>query len=338
MPEVNARKYTFVTVFYEDEYELLLLQARSIRIYGNAEIIEKILLIDNSERPLPRGWKARILSEYGRLSGLVQIVSARDLARLPWSKGWKTQQILKLMAAHLVATERYLILDSKNHLVFPLSREALEASNGRPRTHLHSYLDHPLRRHLERTLDYYGLERAQHVAQFTATATPFVMYTEIVQKMIVDLSNREGRRFELAFMKCKLTEFFAYACFIIKDRRDLAELYDFHQLVPPCIWEHAATRSGCEESVARALAQRSPFFAIHRIAIAKLDADAREVVAGFWSARSLFETSEQADTFLTELQLKSRKKSWSRPIWRALKRLESPWGSHRKPPVPFRAA
>jgi Family of unknown function (DUF6492) len=336
--EVNERKYTLVTVFFEDEYELLLLQARSMRIYASAEIIEKILIIDNSERPPPKGWKARILSEYGRLSGLVEIVGSHDIARLPWANGWKTQQILKLMASHIVATERYLILDSKNHLVFPLTREALEASDGRPRTHFHSYFDHPLRRHLERALDYYGLERAQHVAHFTATATPFVIYTEIARKMIVDLSNREGRRFELAFTKCKLTEFFAYTCFVINDRRDLAALYDFHQPATPCIWEHTATRSGCQETVAQALAQRSPFFALHRSAIAKLDADARKVVAGFWFARSLFETSERADTFLAELQLKSRKKSWSRPLWRALKAFDSLWGSHPKPPAPYRVA
>ncbi len=179
------------------------------------------------------------------------------------------------MASHIIAADRYLILDSKNHLVFPLNREALEAGDGRPRTHLHSY---PIIRYAgtlnaRSTIMDWSTRNTSHSSP--RPATPFVMHTEIARNVIVDLSNREGRCFELAFIKCRLTEFFAYTCFAIKSGRNLAELYDFHQPPTPCIWEHAATSSGCKQIVGESIEKRYPFFAVHRAALTKLDDDAR---------------------------------------------------------------
>src|SRR6185437_12861425 len=138
-----VQMYTFVTVVFEDELDLMLLQARSIQIHGTRDVIEKILVIDNSRRGLPSTWQTRLFQEYGQFADRVQIIRSHDLASIPRAKGWITQQILKLAVSTRILTDRYVLLDCKNHLVHPLTRAYLEAEDGRPRTHLHSYSSHP---------------------------------------------------------------------------------------------------------------------------------------------------------------------------------------------------
>lgn len=312
-------RYTFVTVFYEQEIGLLSLQARSVRIYCDPSLTEKIIVIDNSERPLPKGWRAKLLAEYGELSSKVEIVKASDIARLPWSTGWRTQQILKLMVAKIVPTERYVLLDAKNHLIFPLSRDDLEAADGRALTLLHSYLTHPLCSHLERVLAYYQLDPAQHVPRFTATATPFIMYRDIAREMIADITNRENDRFERAFNRRRLTEFFAYTCFILKMRGDLSSLYDFSQRGALCIWANAASDLKVQEITNQARATADPFFSVHRLAIEKFDMRACGVVAELWHERKLFASTDEAIRFLLDLQARYRQSNWAKPFWRAFK-------------------
>lgn len=290
-----------------------------MRIYCDRSLVEKIIVIDNSERPLPKNWQARLLAEYGDLSSQVEIVKARDIARLPRSTGWRTQQILKLMVAKIVPTERYVLLDAKNHLIFPLHRNVLEAADGRPRTLQHGYLTHPLRSHLERVLTYYGLDPAQHVTRFTATATPFVMHRDIVREMIADLANRENERFEMAFDRKRLTEFFAYICFILKCKRDLSSLYDCSQQGALCIWAETTSEAEVQEIVDQAQAGAQPFFSVHRVAIEKFDMRACSIVAKLWHDRKLFATLEEATDLLLNLQAQYRRSDWTQPIWRAFK-------------------
>jgi hypothetical protein len=302
-----AQMYTFVTVVFEDELDLMLLQARSMQIYGARDIIEKIWVIDNSRRGLPSTWLTRLLHEYGDFASRVQIIRSRDLASIPRAKGWTTQQILKLAVSKHILTDRYVLLDCKNHLVHPLTRTYLEAKDGKPRTHLHSYSGHPLRKHLERVLAYYRIPAEEHVTNFSATATPFVMYTAIVREMIKALSAVEGVRFEKAFANLRLTEFFSYASYIIKEKGGMALLYDLHQQPCPCIWEHSADRFGCETAIAKSTALQTPFFAVHRLALSKLSADAFMPVASFWSERGLFANTAEAASFLRKFQGSQRR-------------------------------
>src|SRR5262245_12520124 len=95
-------KFTFVTVVFEAEYDLLSLQARSMRLYCPLEIVQGILVIDNSRTPISLNRQDRIRREYGHLSHFVQFVRYKQLAKMPdgevlrllgiW-RGWYTQQV-----------------------------------------------------------------------------------------------------------------------------------------------------------------------------------------------------------------------------------------------------
>jgi hypothetical protein len=130
---MSARTYTFVTVVFEAEYDLLALQARSMRLYCPLELIDSIFIVENSQHPATPGKRSKIMAEYGHLSKFVKFLMASEIANIEGTEGWWGQQILKLMVAQTVRSERYLVLDAKSHLIFKLTREFLEAPDGRAR-------------------------------------------------------------------------------------------------------------------------------------------------------------------------------------------------------------
>jgi hypothetical protein len=299
--QMNAQKYTFITVVFEAEYDLLALQGRSMQLYCPLELIDSIVVIDNSRSPISPDNKGRIIDAYGSLANFVRFLTARDVAQLPEAKGWLTQQILKLMAAKFIQTERYVILDAKNHLVCQLGREFLEAPDGRARTKMGDYRRHPLREDLVRTLDYFGVDADSYLEAFTPTVPPFVMYTDIVRKLIQQITENEKLPFEIAFIQLRFVEFFLYIGYILHNG-NLNDFYDFHQISSPVIWEQTADERGCLEAITRATQLQSPFFALHRTAIAKLTKSSRSLVAEFWHRRKLFDSKESADTFILNVR------------------------------------
>ena len=312
------KKYTIVTVVFFFEYDMLLLQARSLHLYASPDLIEKIIVIDNSERRLSPAFQARLRDAYGQFSSRLEIIRARDIARIPRFDGWRTQQILKLMVSRRIPGDRYIVLDAKNHLIFPLTRDAIEAEDGRPKTHLQSYTDNPLRPHLERSLRYFGLDASSYVPSFTSSVTPFVLYTDIVRRLITDVSGREKLPFERAFLQRRLTEFFLYASYIAKEEGPgLAALYDFNQASCPCIWQHMASHSESQRAILQAQQCQSPFFALHRLAAPKFDSVTRRMLAEFWVGKLLFRDSAEAESFL--LKIASESEAFSRSLrWRRL--------------------
>lgn len=330
--------YTFVTVVFEEEYDLLLLQARSLRIYCDRDLINSILVIDNSKRGLSRKQREKILSEYGDIACVVTFVHAGEIAVTQSTKGWIGQQILKLAVARIIATDRYVILDAKNHFILPFTRSDLETDEGRPRMRMVGYAtDNPLRPYLEQTLSYYGLNREQNIAKFVGATTPFIMYRDVVRKLIEDLQSREQQPFETVFASRGITEFFSYGSYIIKSGQNIEMLYQTHKSASSCIWVSDASKNGCDVVIARTLAQKSSVFSVHRAAIAKLPAEARRTVAEFLFSRSLFESPKAGQNFLQRLQAKLVLYTVMRPFRKLRESIRKRLVSAQKL-IPFRAA
>ena len=141
-----------------------------------------------------------MLREYGSLAPAVRFVDARQITDMPpYVSGWFSQQILKLMAARIVQTERYLVLDAKNHLVFPLTRRCIETSSGRMLLHSMNYEHHNMQSFLANTLDYFGFSLQDHVKGFLPTTTPFPLSTETVRDLVRYIEAREKKPFPEAF-------------------------------------------------------------------------------------------------------------------------------------------
>jgi hypothetical protein len=297
---VLSRRLALVTVVFEPEYLLLWLQARSMAAFLPDELVEEIVVIDNSARSMPARIKEQMSEEYGALSAKVRILRPRDICLMPRTVGYRSQQVLKLCVASKLSTERYVVLDAKNHFIAPVERELFEAPDGRARVSTNSYESHPLRPRLEHVLQYLGLNPRTYVQQFTAPVPPFVFDTAVVKSLIDDIEHRSGRSFPREFVANALTEFFLYAGWIIANNGSLDDIYELQPASRPYIWPETSNRDGVERAIRAATDREAAVFAVHRIALARLDVESARALSDFWVSRRLFSTRGEAERFISE--------------------------------------
>jgi hypothetical protein len=298
-----------VSVVFEAEVGLQLLQARSLARWAPAGALREVVVIDNCRGGLDPAVLAELRRSYGPHAGVLRVLRASEVAAVPAAMGWRRQQVLKLLVAHRLASPRYVLLDAKNHLVGPWSPEAFVGPDGRMRARAYSYEQHPLRRDLEHVLRYLGLDPAPHLRRFTATVTPFVLDVATVRSLVADLEERSGRSFAQEFVRNDLTEFFLVAGWLVARGRALEEEYSLDLDTGPTLWPRAVTAAGVEEAVATA--RESMMFAVHRRALAALDPPLARPVAALWAERDLFPSVADAEEFVvayrSELERQGRR-------------------------------
>ena len=292
-------KYSLVTVAYGEDLGFMHLQARSIARYVDSDLIEQIIIIENGPPPMPLGWRHRVLREYGLFRKLVKFVPASSIAQMPpHVGGWFSQQVLKLMISKIVKSKYYLILDAKNQLIFPLTRDHVEV-HGKPSIFLHGYLKHPLRRYLEPILKYFNLSE-EHLKKMVPTTPPFYANTVLVQEMIGAIETREKRRFEDIFCKSdtRFTEFFMIAGYILSTGRQFDDFYDLSGGGYSIIWKYAgADDAAIEREIVRSEQHQSPFFSVHRAALPLLTTKSRNAIAALYQRRMLYSGRRLGDSF-----------------------------------------
>ena len=293
-----TEKLSFVTVVFESEVDLLILQARSMDRYLDPGLLQELVVIDNSARGMRPTHVARLRQEYGKHAEALRVLRPHDIAAVPRSVGWQAQQVLKLAVARLLSTRHYVALDAKNHLVAPVERSFFLSPEGKPRVNAYSYENHPLRRGLERVLRYVGLEPADYVQWFTATVTPFVLETAQVDSLIADVERASGRAFADEFVNADLLEFFLYSAWTVSRGAPLDQHFDLHQVFCPNIWRGDSSTGAVRSAISRAQDEPTPFFSVHRRALARLDDEALALLSEFWTSRSLFPSEPEARDFL----------------------------------------
>jgi hypothetical protein len=285
--------HALVTVGYEADYPLLRLQARSLARSLDPGLFSSILVIDNSRFGFGPARRRALLRDYGRLAEKVRLVAPKQLGGVPrGTYGWTAQQVLKLEVGRTVEQERYLVLDAKNLLVNELSPGFLEDERGRSRVRAYSYLTHPLRPALERSLSFLGVAPEEHVGRFTATVTPFVLQTEVVRRLLDHLQTG-GRDVMELFVAEKLTEFFLYSGWFLSREGSLDDAFDLSLERCPNVWP----RQGIEElekEVRESVTDRAPFFTVHQRALAGFDDDRSQTLARFWCEGGLFDSVASA--------------------------------------------
>ncbi|NEM89982.1 DUF6492 family protein [Galbitalea soli] len=307
-----AQPLAFVTVVFESEFALLELQARSMARFLPSELAAEIVVIDNSARGMSRGRRDSLLDEYGPLRDRVRILRPRDIVRVPLATGWRSQQVLKLCVVDRLRAEHYVVLDAKNHFVATVAETYFWSPEGRLRGTSYGYRTHPLQESLVRVLDYLGVDSAVFLDRFTATVTPFALYSGEVRRMIADVTAKAGRPFAREFVTRRLTEFFLYSGWIVASGRSLDEVYDLTQAPAPAVWPKDANPAGIARAIEKSDVSPSPVFSIHRRAIASLAPDAGSALVEFWTGRGLFPDSQAARAFLDRVTREVRRaERWS---------------------------
>lgn len=271
-----------------------------MRLFCPPELIEEIILVDNSSPGASRNWHNDMLWQFGDLANLVRIVPAEEVGWIPTgTHGWFSQQILKISVSEIIRSDRYLVLDAKNHLTAPLNRSFLESSSGQPLLNGISYINHPMQEFLERTLAYLELDPKAHMNWFTRTDTPFTMLANECRELMRRVTLKENRPFASVFLDRKLSEFFLYAGFLVS-KGTLWQMYQRTEEREPQVWPENANVESCAAAIRKAARTGSPFMTIHRRAMARLDDEARNQIAVFWHSRGLFASVKNGVRFLND--------------------------------------
>ncbi len=302
--------YSTVTVVYEGDAMLLTLQARSMARHADPGLFSEIVVIDNTCRGMSRSSVASLRAEYGPLAPLVTVVAARRLLPGSIASGWWGQQLLKIVVASSLRTDRYLVLDAKNLVVRRLGRDFLEGPDGRPRMPVQAYGAHPLLERLKVSLRWWGIDPEPHVPRFGSTVTPFVMETALVAEMVTEVERRTGTSFVSAFRAQDVTEFFFYLGWLCVRGR-LEDRYHLERVRCPALWPARADLATLMREIDESQAGLSPVFTVHQRALKDLDDACTGALAAFWTRSGLFACTAEAARFVADFR-----GVWHRPSTR----------------------
>lgn len=293
---------TFVTVAFESELTLLLLQARSFAVHVDPTLVDSILVIDNTTRGMRPTFIRELLAEYMTFADRVHIFSPRMISALPASIGWRKQQVLKLAIAKFVTTDQYVVLDAKNHFVGRPSVTFFRDDRGRACGTSYTYANHPLRPGLEHVLRYEGLEPAPYLHRFTATVTPFVFDTAKVNELIKDVESTSGHTFAAEFIEQDLLEFFLYTAWLIANGHRLDDYFCLDRVSCPTVWPRGASLAKVTAAMNEGKEFGAPVFSVHRKALATLDDPALTALGELWMTSGLFSTMAEVSQFLARFR------------------------------------
>lgn len=296
------KKVDLVTVAFTGELKMLKLQARSIRLYADPDLVGTIHVIihDNFPAAFLYYFNRRIRKEYGHFAEKVQVTHYRDLtvSRIP-SPGWKSQQAVKLLAARLVETETFLILDSKNHFTRPLTHDLLFTPDARAKMPLEHF----------NTI--FSDERAWSCEYFKApppptlpclpTITPFLMVTKIARALVAEVEAREDVSFSRFFKrKARANEFYFYMSFIQARHDNLELFYEHTKPIVATYFITAVENPDVTEKVKQHNDLPSIYaMGVHRKVTQSSHTALKEHITHKWLEFNLVENESEAAYFLT---------------------------------------
>lgn len=204
---LNSTKLDLVSITFEQEIRLQLLQAISIEKHFEIDNINKYMIVLNgsSNQELAEYLEDLFnLFELSRsLQRKIQFINANDL--LDWippeteNRSYLLQQIIKLKIARLVNSKHYLLLDSKNHFIRDvniddfISNEKIKTQFKKPAYGLIKFLNH--------SLSVFNLRNEDYIENAMPTITPYLMKTLYVRELTTFLEEKFSKPFEQVFLK-----------------------------------------------------------------------------------------------------------------------------------------
>lgn len=209
----------FCTVVFQDELDVLRLQARSIELYGHD--IGVIRVITNDESTVDPTW-------WGKWANHVEVLPRTTFGNNWCSNGWVSQQVLKILGSAKSNNDWSIILDAKTILAKKI--EVFD-SVGRPQV---GVLDiYPVFAASQKIIN--QLFAIDLQKQLGPGGVPFVMNSIQTQQMIQDIEHRTKVDFAEWFQAqgC-VTEFMLYTGYL-QSKNLLDILYNTDvSVISPC--------------------------------------------------------------------------------------------------------
>jgi Family of unknown function (DUF6492) len=296
-------RLTFVTVVYEDELNLMILQARSIFKFMEPSMLHRILIIVNgaNQRAVAEFIKMNVLPEYGALVSKVDLFSSGGVVPgIPENVGWFTQQVLKLAIADFVTTDYYVSLDTKNHFVRHASLSSFFWDDGRARYEPQSHLGSLMEAYLLNSLAFFGNHTAAWQNNSWPTTTPFVFHTAATRLLRQEVQRR-GETFNslLVQFETPCSEFFLYYSFLVMIGA-VEKLYKPDRSRCVCVWDHVVGDSQKFEDALASIEsdEENIVFSIHREAFRYSTKIQRQRIGRVWARFGLVSDDDDADRLL----------------------------------------
>lgn len=305
-PKISAEhiaspQVDLVTVVYGPEISLLQLQARSFGRNLDAKNVRNIHIIINELEPASAFEKISefVDAEYGALRDRVKIWTASEISEVDSSRGWRTQQTLKLRIADRIESKKYIVFDAKNHLIKKCSVQDFLASDGRPRS-FWTVQAGSLKNYLINSLAYFGIPSDISTTKVMPATTPFVLYTDAVKNMMAMIEALEKTSFEKFFHSPgrDVTEFFLYFAYLVHQKEDFEKIYKFGGRFAVTLFTRWPDTAEQQEKALERLADPGIFvFGLHKNRVSALDDSARATVRKAWVDADLFADDLTAQNF-----------------------------------------
>lgn len=300
----RADLLTFSTVFFVGDYANLILQARSLRLYGQDTIKHWLLVLnDEIEQKERKRLFESLQNEMQGSSFDVFLVDRKKLVDIDFIKvgGYRSQQILKIAVSNIIDDEFFVVLDAKNHAIRPLRKEFF-VSDGLPVVHsVPYYTGFPFTIWFAKAFELMGLEPNIEVFRRYQSTTPYVLKTEVVKACMDQRPSLLGMPWHYYVglpgdHKDSITEFGLYAA--------VSELLNNKTTIKPKQYHTLFAMAGANPDETHNYIKSMDdeyikFFGVHR-GISGLNSGTVDLLKQKWVEHGLFSSVASAQTFLSE--------------------------------------
>jgi hypothetical protein len=208
-----------ITVVFQDELDILQVQAQSMDLYCQDMGLQTIFVIVNDDDhvadQIDTAW-------WGSLQSRVQIIPRSYFACQFLSNGWVSQQVLKLLASALSANTWSMVLDAKTLVSDYVTADIFLANSDQLTLGIAPVLS-VFEPAAKIASDLFGIT-VSHVAQ--PAGVPFIFRNHDVRQMIKEIERLTHDNFAEWFQQQgMLTEFVLYTAFIQYKYQDLKQVY-----------------------------------------------------------------------------------------------------------------
>lgn len=242
------------------------------------------------------------LNRFQKLSDKLRVISATELLsnnhlNLP---GWRSQQILKILAADLFESGCYCVLDAKNIMIKKTAKKDLFSKIGLPLSNQIDYTGHgEFRVYYENGLKIFGVEINPNIVKDALpTVTPVILYKHICDEMRAEIVKLHDKTFDYFIAddtELRSTEFLLYGAYL-KSQAKIESYYNFSKEMSSVTFFSVSpkTREQFNAIMNTLLNDTSiRFMGIHSKRYSKLTMDDKNDIAQFWEKLGLFESKEE---------------------------------------------
>ena len=287
--------YDIATVAHRSEWDMLRLQARSMRRWLDPKGVGRIWVVLNE--PGPAASAAELLADLGEAYGdrwtQVQVLGRDEVAPgLEAFPGYQSQQLLKLRLSRLVSSRFYVVLDAKNALIGPVGHDYFFAGV-QPKARFEHYADSFQHYIAEAYYGMLGTPPERRSFDLPAMMTPFTFPTSLVEAAIGLLETAFGRSIEECFEQIfaprqLLSEFLLYSTGLVHAGADLHRIYSAVERMAVTLWkDNALGLAALQAVLGSASAQGIQIVGLHRERRAQMSAAEIAYLTEFFRAREV---------------------------------------------------